>query len=182
MIAPNVSPFAESVCPMTERSPEVANLCAKSSSRPAVSKGSWSPPDGLGARRTESNVLESKVSGGRPCSPATLTTTNSPESGSSNNPHALAAGNRSASRDVAVAMIDSTSRSLATQIPEGCLVAIIRRQGETLVPHGSTVVEAGDWLTIIGATDDIRHLREMYGMGQASGTSREGPEPVFPSS
>ncbi|MCH8005510.1 MAG: amino acid permease [Planctomycetes bacterium] len=68
------------------------------------------------------------------------------------------------------------------QIPDGCLVAIIRRQGETLVPHGSTVVEAGDWLTIIGATDDIRHLREMYGMGQASGTSGEGPEPVFPSS
>jgi len=68
------------------------------------------------------------------------------------------------------------------QIPDGCLVAIIRRQGETLVPHGSTVVEADDWLTIIGATDDIRHLREMYGMGQATGTSREGPEPVFPSS
>ncbi len=61
-------------------------------------------------------------------------------------------------------------------------MAIIRRQGETLVPHGSTVIEAGDWLTIIGATDDIRHLREMYGTGQGSGTSGAGSEPVFPSS
>jgi Trk K+ transport system NAD-binding subunit len=47
--------------------------------------------------------------------------------------------------------------------PEGCLVAIIRRQGETIVPRGSTVVHEGDWLTVIGSTRGIGELRRRYG-------------------
>ncbi|MHC4826614.1 MAG: amino acid permease [Planctomycetota bacterium] len=47
--------------------------------------------------------------------------------------------------------------------PEGCLVAIIRRQGETIVPRGSTVVLEGDWLTVIGSTRGIGELRRQYG-------------------
>jgi amino acid transporter/mannitol/fructose-specific phosphotransferase system IIA component (Ntr-type) len=49
------------------------------------------------------------------------------------------------------------------KIPEGCLVAIIRRQGETVVPRGGTVVRGGDWLTIIGSTSGIREIRDRYG-------------------
>jgi amino acid transporter/mannitol/fructose-specific phosphotransferase system IIA component (Ntr-type) len=50
-----------------------------------------------------------------------------------------------------------------TSFPEGCLVAIIRRQGETIVPRGSTVVLEGDWLTVIGSTRGIGELRRRYG-------------------
>ncbi len=48
-------------------------------------------------------------------------------------------------------------------IPEGCLVAIIRRKGATLVPRGETVLREGDWLTVIGSTTGVRRLRELYG-------------------
>ena len=47
-------------------------------------------------------------------------------------------------------------------IPEGCLVAIIRRKGATLVPRGETVVCEGDWLTVIGSTTGVGRLRELY--------------------
>jgi mannitol/fructose-specific phosphotransferase system IIA component (Ntr-type) len=49
-----------------------------------------------------------------------------------------------------------------SQFPEGCLVAIIRRAGETIVPRGSAVVEEGDWLTVIGSGSGIRELRRLY--------------------
>ncbi|MHC5006427.1 MAG: amino acid permease [Planctomycetota bacterium] len=56
-----------------------------------------------------------------------------------------------------------------TGFPEGCLVAIIRRQGETIVPRGSTVVLEGDWLTIIGSTRGIGELRQRYGAEELPG-------------
>jgi mannitol/fructose-specific phosphotransferase system IIA component (Ntr-type) len=46
--------------------------------------------------------------------------------------------------------------------PEGCLVAVIRREGETIVPRGQTVVEEGDWLTVIGSGRGIRDLRRRF--------------------
>ena len=49
------------------------------------------------------------------------------------------------------------------EIPQGCLVAIIRRKGETIVPRGDTQVRGGDWLTIIGSSQAIRDLRERFG-------------------
>jgi amino acid transporter/mannitol/fructose-specific phosphotransferase system IIA component (Ntr-type) len=55
--------------------------------------------------------------------------------------------------------------------PEGCLVAIIRRAGETIVPRGSTVVHEGDWLTVIGSTKGIRELRRQYGADAPPGKS-----------
>jgi amino acid transporter/mannitol/fructose-specific phosphotransferase system IIA component (Ntr-type) len=47
-------------------------------------------------------------------------------------------------------------------IPEGCLVAVIRRKGDTLVPGGSTIIRAGDRLTVIGSEVGIGQLREQY--------------------
>ena len=35
-------------------------------------------------------------------------------------------------------------------MPEGSLIAIIRREGKTIVPRGNTVLANGDRLTIIG--------------------------------
>jgi amino acid transporter/mannitol/fructose-specific phosphotransferase system IIA component (Ntr-type) len=55
--------------------------------------------------------------------------------------------------------------------PEGCLVAIIRREGGTIVPRGSTVVHEGDWLTVIGSTKGIRELRQQYGADAPPGKS-----------
>jgi basic amino acid/polyamine antiporter, APA family len=46
------------------------------------------------------------------------------------------------------------------QLPHGCLVALVRRREDLIVPSGSTVLEAGDWVTIIGEPGVIQHLRE----------------------
>jgi len=49
--------------------------------------------------------------------------------------------------------------------PEGCLVALVRRKGQTIVPRGSTVLEENDRLTIIGSHEGIRSLRADYAAG-----------------
>lgn len=50
-------------------------------------------------------------------------------------------------------------------IPPGCLVAVVHRDDEALIPRGDTVLRAGDRLTIIGEPDGIRALRARYGGG-----------------
>ena len=49
------------------------------------------------------------------------------------------------------------------EIPAECLVAIIRRKEQTIVPGGQTVVQEGDRLTIIGSAKGIRQVYEIYG-------------------
>ncbi len=49
------------------------------------------------------------------------------------------------------------------RLPEGSLVALIRRYGETLVPRGRTVLREGDRLTIIGAPAGLREVEAKYG-------------------
>jgi mannitol/fructose-specific phosphotransferase system IIA component (Ntr-type) len=46
--------------------------------------------------------------------------------------------------------------------PKGCLVAILRRQGQTIVPQGSTVILEGDRLTIIGDPQSMAELKKNY--------------------
>lgn len=48
-------------------------------------------------------------------------------------------------------------------MPEGTLIALIRRRGQIVVPRGSTVLEDGDRLTIVGGAREIRELTERYG-------------------
>jgi amino acid transporter/mannitol/fructose-specific phosphotransferase system IIA component (Ntr-type) len=48
------------------------------------------------------------------------------------------------------------------EMPPGSLVAIIRRQGKIVVPRGSTVLEDGDRLTIVGTPTDIQVLERRY--------------------
>ena len=48
------------------------------------------------------------------------------------------------------------------KMPEGSLVALIRRKGETIVPRGNTVLMEGDRLTIIGDTYGISQLKDKY--------------------
>lgn len=58
----------------------------------------------------------------------------------------------------AAAWIGKALREL--ELPEGVLVALVRRQGRFLVPRGGTVLEAGDRLTILGGETEIRLLRQ----------------------
>ena len=48
-------------------------------------------------------------------------------------------------------------------LPGDALVALIRRGGRGLIPHGSTVLAEGDRLTVIGGPDAIRTLAARYG-------------------
>ena len=45
------------------------------------------------------------------------------------------------------------------EIPKGCLVAFIRREGETIVPNGNTKFKNGDNLTIIGDPKSLENLK-----------------------
>jgi amino acid transporter/mannitol/fructose-specific phosphotransferase system IIA component (Ntr-type) len=56
-----------------------------------------------------------------------------------------------------------------TRFPQACLVAIIRRGGETIVPRGGTEIQEGDWLTVIGSSKGIRELRQRFGTEPVSG-------------
>ncbi|MFP4529163.1 MAG: amino acid permease [Candidatus Kapaibacterium sp.] len=47
-------------------------------------------------------------------------------------------------------------------IPEGGLVAMIRRHGQTLVPKGNTVLHEGDRVTFIGDQPSLAELRRTY--------------------
>jgi APA family basic amino acid/polyamine antiporter len=52
-------------------------------------------------------------------------------------------------------------------LPPGTLVALIRRNGHGIVPQGSTVLEEGDRLTVIGERSAIRELTRINGRGTA---------------
>jgi amino acid transporter/mannitol/fructose-specific phosphotransferase system IIA component (Ntr-type) len=47
-------------------------------------------------------------------------------------------------------------------IPEACLVAMIRRSGDILVPRGNTVLREGDRLTVIGEPKGLESVRKRY--------------------
>lgn len=54
-------------------------------------------------------------------------------------------------------------RTLAElRLPEGLLVALVRRRGEILIPRGSTELEADDRLTLLGEPAAIREMERRY--------------------
>jgi amino acid transporter/mannitol/fructose-specific phosphotransferase system IIA component (Ntr-type) len=64
--------------------------------------------------------------------------------------------------DPAAQLIGSAIRDV--QLPQGTLIAVVRRGRRTIVPRGDTVLEAGDRLTIIGDDKAMEHLRQRYQM------------------
>ncbi len=50
-------------------------------------------------------------------------------------------------------------------LPKGCLIALIHRGGEMIIPKGDTRLEEADRLTIIGYPEVIKTLYAMYGEG-----------------
>ena len=59
------------------------------------------------------------------------------------------------------AMLGRAIREIS--FPDGCLVAIVRRSDQVIVPRGSTVLREGDWLTVIGTPNGIRQLHQQLG-------------------
>lgn len=57
-------------------------------------------------------------------------------------------------------LIGKSMRDL--DLPEGALVALIRRGTDVLIPRGNTTLAVGDRITIIGEEDDIQWLYEEY--------------------
>jgi len=51
-------------------------------------------------------------------------------------------------------------------IPRGCLVALLNREGQSLVPDGQTRLVAGDRLTVIGDAHDLAQLKALFGYDQ----------------
>ena len=49
-------------------------------------------------------------------------------------------------------------------LPDGTLIAMIRRGDEVIVPKGDTALFDGDRVTVIGEAEGIRALRERYGV------------------
>jgi amino acid transporter/Trk K+ transport system NAD-binding subunit len=48
------------------------------------------------------------------------------------------------------------------KFPAGCLVAILRRTGQTIIPAGNTIIEEGDRLTIIGYPKGMKEVKKLY--------------------
>ena len=48
------------------------------------------------------------------------------------------------------------------KLPEGCLVAMVRREGRVVIPRGSTEVEDKDLLTIIGEPEAMQQIYRDY--------------------
>ncbi len=58
-------------------------------------------------------------------------------------------------------------------LPEGTLVALVQRGDEVLIPRGSTTLNGGDRITIIGEPDNIQWLYEEYVGEHKPSTSQE---------
>ncbi|MEP0547394.1 MAG: amino acid permease [Rhodothermales bacterium] len=66
--------------------------------------------------------------------------------------------------DPGTAAADFVGKALRElRLPPGNLVALVRRRGRLLVPSGSTVLEEGDQITLIGNPEGIARLYETYG-------------------
>ena len=55
-----------------------------------------------------------------------------------------------------------TIRELATELPENCIVASIRRRDRILIPHGNTVLQPGDQLTVLATTEHTASARAVF--------------------
>ncbi|MFB6123438.1 MAG: cation:proton antiporter [Haloferacaceae archaeon] len=53
-------------------------------------------------------------------------------------------------------LVGETIREIGPQLPEGCLITLVARDGEMLVPSADFTLERGDRITIIGGRDAVR--------------------------
>jgi NhaP-type Na+/H+ or K+/H+ antiporter len=53
-------------------------------------------------------------------------------------------------------LIDRSVRDVGTELPDGCLVALVARNGDVRVPDAETTFERGDRITLIGDREAVR--------------------------
>jgi NhaP-type Na+/H+ or K+/H+ antiporter len=53
-------------------------------------------------------------------------------------------------------LVGMTLRELGPELPESCLVALLRRDGETRVPKADETLQAGDRITLLGRKEAVR--------------------------
>lgn len=54
-------------------------------------------------------------------------------------------------------------RLRAVRLPASVLIAAIHRDGQKLIPHGDTVLESGDVLTVVGPRAEQEEVRGQLG-------------------
>jgi NhaP-type Na+/H+ or K+/H+ antiporter len=59
-------------------------------------------------------------------------------------------------------LADKTIEALNTEIPDGCFVAIVSRDGENDVPSADYVLEYGDRVTFVGNADSVERAVERF--------------------
>ncbi|MGI6461243.1 MAG: Trk system potassium transporter TrkA [Candidatus Hydrogenedentales bacterium] len=47
-------------------------------------------------------------------------------------------------------------------LPAGVLLGVISRKGATLIPHGDSIVEAGDLITLIGRPEQVESVKTLF--------------------
>ncbi|MFB6111620.1 MAG: cation:proton antiporter [Halobacteriaceae archaeon] len=68
-------------------------------------------------------------------------------------------------QEVTVTAEDLVGRSVAElseEIPPGCLIGLVSRDGENRVPDGSFVIERGDRVTFLGQTEAVREAIDRF--------------------
>jgi NhaP-type Na+/H+ or K+/H+ antiporter/Trk K+ transport system NAD-binding subunit len=53
-------------------------------------------------------------------------------------------------------LVDKTIGEINDELPDGCMIALVTRDGENTVPRPSQTIACGDHLTVIGRTDLVR--------------------------
>ena len=55
-----------------------------------------------------------------------------------------------------------TVSSIASTLPSSCLIALIRRDGEDIIPHGDFTLERGDHITLLGRKEDVKTAIKLF--------------------
>jgi len=59
-------------------------------------------------------------------------------------------------------LVGKTIEEVNAEIPDGCIVAVLGREGESHVPSADDVLEYGDHITFIGDTDAVRRAMKRF--------------------
>jgi Trk K+ transport system NAD-binding subunit len=65
------------------------------------------------------------------------------------------------SRDI----VGMAIRELGPELPEGCLDALVARNGSVQVPSADFTIEEGDRITVIGGRDAVREAMQFVNPG-----------------
>ena len=57
-------------------------------------------------------------------------------------------------------IVGKTVRDIGPELPDGCLIALVSRDGETAVPSADYTVQHGDRITVIGSHDAVRQAMQ----------------------